>query len=170
MRAAGGMMGSGMMGEMMGGMMGTMMKNMMGTMRGADAQDDVPFIQGLLQQRERLGLSSEQVPQLQALVNETRKALIRHEAEIQLAELDLETLMQADPVDLTEVKEAVHRLESQHAAGRLARLNTIAEARAILTPEQRQQVSMQTAATSHDMPDMRGCPMMGRMMGRQSDP
>src|SRR5712691_13925 len=57
MQGMGGMMGS--------GMMGGMMRHMMGHMMGAGAQDDMPFLQRLLQQREQLGLSSEQVQQVQ---------------------------------------------------------------------------------------------------------
>ncbi len=152
----------------MRGMMGGMMRHMMGQMMGAGAQDDMPFIQRLLQQRAQLGLSAEQVQQVQALANEARKARIRHEAEARITEIDLETLMQADPVDLTQVKAAVQRLESQRAEMRLAQLNAIAKAKALLTPEQRQHVSMQTAAVSQDMPGMRECPMMGSMMGHQS--
>jgi len=150
-------------------MMGGMMRHMMGQMMGAGAQDDMPFIQRLLQQRAQLGLSAEQVQQVQALANEARKARIRHEAEARITEIDLETLMQADPVDLTQVKAAVQRLESQRAEMRLAQLNAIAKAKALLTPEQRQHVSMQTAAVSQDMPGMMECPMMGSMMGHQSD-
>lgn len=145
----------------MGGMMGGMMRHMMGQMMGAGAQDDMPFLQGLLQQREQLGLSAEQVQQLQATANEARKARIRHEAEARTTAIDLETLMQADPVDLTQVKAAVQRLEAQRAEMRLAQLTAIAKAKALLTPEQRQHVSMQTAAVSQDMPGMEECPMMG---------
>lgn len=164
-------MDSGMMGKMMGKMMGS---GMMGKMMRADAQDDLSFVQGLLQQREQLGLTSEQVQQLQALVNETRKALIRHRAEMQMAEVDLKTLMQADPVDLTQAETAVKDLEAQRSAMRLARLKAVASAKALLTPEQRQQVATQAAATSQDMlgqdmPGMMGCPMMGKMMGARSE-
>ncbi len=154
---------------MMGNMMGSMMKHMMGNMMPADTRGDVSFFQSLLQQREQLGLTPEQVQQLQALDHEVRKAQIRHEAEIQVSELDIETLMQADPVDLTQVKGVVQRLESQRAEMRLARLTAIANAKALLTPEQRHMVSSQTATTPPDMTDTMGCPMMGTMMGQQSD-
>lgn len=153
---------------MMGGMMGKMMPNMMGNMMRSTAQNDVSFIQGLLQQREPLNLTSEQVQQFQGLANETRKALIRQRAEIQVAELDLEALMQAETVDLAQVKDAAQRLESQSTEMRLTRLNAIANAKAMLTPEQRQQVSMQTVSMSQDMPGTMGCSMMGKMMGQQS--
>ena len=165
MQGSGGMM-SGMMGS---GMMGSgMMGDMMGHRMGASAQDDMSLISRLLQQREQLGLSPEQVKQLQALANEARKALIRHEAEGQIAEMDLEALMQADPVALTQVEEAVKSLESQRTATRLASLNAVAKAKALLTPEQRQKWPTQTAATSQAMPGMMGCPMMSGMMGHQS--
>jgi Spy/CpxP family protein refolding chaperone len=160
MQGSGGMMGPGMMGGMMRGMMGNRM--------GDGAQDDLPSISRLLQQREQLGLAPEQVQQLQALAQEARQAMIRHEANAQVTEMDLEALMQADPVAFTQVEEAVKRLESQRAAIRLARLNAIAKAKTLLTPEQRQQWSTQTAAMSQAMPGMKGCPMMSGMMGHQS--
>lgn len=144
------------------------MQGMMGNMMRSD-DSDVPFIQQLLQQRKPLDLTPEQVQQLQALVNETRKTLIRDKAEIQVAELDLQALMQAEPVDMAQVQEIVQRQESQRVKIRLARLNAIASAKEILTPEQRQQASTQTAATSQDMPGTKGCSMMGKMMGQPSD-
>ena len=140
--------------------MGGMMRHMMGPMMGAGAQDDMPFIQHLLHQREQLGLSAEQVQQLQAIASEARKAQISHEAEARITVIDVETLMQADPVDLPQVKAAVQRLEAQRAEMRLAQLTAIAKAKALLTPEQRQHVSMPTAAGSQDRPGMAECPMM----------
>jgi hypothetical protein len=153
MQGSGGMMGSGMMG------------GMMGQRKSTSTQDDMPFIARLLQQREQLGLAPEQVQQLQALANEARKTLIRQEAEVQVTEMDLETLMQADPVVVTQVEDAVKRVEAQRTATRLTRLNAIVKAKALLTPEQRQQVPTQTAVTSQAMPNMMGCPMMSGMMG-----
>ncbi len=164
MHDSGGMMGSGMMGNMMG-KMGHMMKPMM----GAGAQDDLPLIRRLVQQREQLGLSAAQVQQLQTLANEARKALIRHNAEVQVTEMEIEALMQAEPVDLAQVEDTVKGLESRRAEMLLARLNAIAKSRAILTPEQRQQLSTQTATASQDMPGGMGCPMMNGMMGHRSD-
>lgn len=149
----------------MAGMMGKMMHSMMGNMMHAESQDDVPFLQGILQQSEELELTPDQIQQLQTLVHETRKALIRHEAEVQVAELDVEALMRAEPVDLAQVKEVVRRVETQRTEMRLARLQAMVNAKALLTPEQRQHVSTQTAETSQDMSDMMGCPMMGKMMG-----
>ena len=145
--------------------MGGMMRHMMGHMMGAGTQDDLPFLQRLVQQREQLGLSAEQVQQVRALATEARKAWIRYEAEARTTEIDLETLMQADPVDLPQVKATVQRLASQRAEMRLALLNAIAKAKALLTPEQRQHVSMQTPTGSQDMPGVMTCPMMGSTMG-----
>ena len=90
---------AGMMGNMMG-KMGHMMK----PMTGAGAQDDLPLIRRLVQQREQLGLSAAQIQQLQTLANEARKALIRHNAEVQVTEMEIEALMQAEPVDLAQVE------------------------------------------------------------------
>ena len=157
-------MGSGMMGNMMR----TMMAGMRGNMMGSGAQDSMPLFQRLVQQRKQLGLSPEQVQQVQAIASQARKARIRHTAEIQVAEIDLSALMQADPVDLPQVEDAVKRLESQRTERRLARLSAVAKVKTLLTPEQRQQLSTQMAATSQTMPGEMGCPMMSRMMGHRS--
>ena len=138
-------------------------------MMGSGAQGDMPLLHRLLQQREKFGLSPEQIQQVQAIASEARKALIRHAAEVQVTEIDLSALMQAEPVDLTQVEDAVKRLESQRAEMRLARLSAVAQAKALLTPEQRQQLSTQTAAASQTMSGGRGCPMMSRMMGYRAD-
>ena len=152
-----------------GGMMRNMMASgMMGNMMGSGAQDSIPLLQRLVQQRGQLGLSPEQVRQVQAISSQARKALIRHTAEVQVAEIDLSALMQADPVDLSQVEDAVKRLESQRAEMRLARLSAVAKVKTLLTPEQRQQLSTQTVATSQTMPGEMGCPMMGSMMGHRS--
>ena len=157
MHDSGGMMGSGKMGHMMKPMM------------GAGTQDDLPLIRRLVQQREQLGLSAAQIQQLQTLANEARKALIRHNAEVQVTEMEIEALMQAEPVDLAQVEDTVKGLESRRTEMRLARLNAVVKARALLTPEQRQQLSTQTATASQDMHGGMGCPMMNGMMRHQSD-
>jgi Spy/CpxP family protein refolding chaperone len=94
-----------------------------------------------LAQRARLGLSPDQVSRLEALRTGFSREAIRREAEIRIVELDLATLLEADPLDLPRVEAKVRELGERQADLRIARLRTIEQGRAVLTPEQRAQLA-----------------------------
>jgi Spy/CpxP family protein refolding chaperone len=96
-----------------------------------------PLITMMLHHRTELGLSDDQVKQLEALRSDFTREAIRREAEIRVAELDLAALLGQESVDMTKV-EAKVRESAQHQADlRIARLRAIEQGKMVLTAEQR---------------------------------
>ena len=115
----------------MGGPPGGMMERMMG--------DPVerPLITIMLHHRAELGLSAEQVSRLETLRGDFTREAIRRNADIRIAELDLASLLERDPVDLTKVEAKVREVAQLRADLRIARLRTVEQGKAVLTAEQR---------------------------------
>lgn len=115
----------------------------------------------MLQNRETLNLTSEQVQKLEAIRSDFRKAGIRRSADLQIAEVELEELQRKEPLDLAKVEAQVKRIETLRAEQRLSRIKAIETGKALLTPEQRQKLDTlgQSRAGRHTT-GMTGCPMM----------
>ncbi|MBI3454564.1 MAG: periplasmic heavy metal sensor [Candidatus Rokubacteria bacterium] len=96
-----------------------------------------PLISIMLDHRDDLGLSSEQVSRLEALRNDFAREAIRREADIRIAEMDLAALLEKDPVDLPQVEAKVREIARLRAELRIARLRTLEQGKAVLTAEQR---------------------------------
>ena len=122
----GGMMGGGMMG---GGMMG-------GTAHGRDPGHEGPLLSLMLDMKEQLGLSLQQVKTLRDLRTAFEKEAIQRGAEIRLAELELREALAQDNVDLGKTEALVKRIAGLRADLRIARLRTIEKGKGVLTPEQ----------------------------------
>jgi Spy/CpxP family protein refolding chaperone len=113
------------------GSMGGLMERMMGD------PTERPLITIMLNHRTELGLSADQVGRLEALRGDFTREAIRRGADIRIAELDLATLLEQDPVDLTKVEPKVREVAQLRADLRIARLRTVEQGKAVLTPEQR---------------------------------
>jgi Spy/CpxP family protein refolding chaperone len=96
-----------------------------------------PLITIMLHHRADLGLSAEQVSRLEALRGDFAREAIRREADLRIAELDLRTLLDQDPVDLARVEAKIRESAQVRADLRIARLRAIEQGKAVLTPEQR---------------------------------
>jgi Spy/CpxP family protein refolding chaperone len=96
-----------------------------------------PLITIMLHHRAELGLSADQVSRLETLRGEFAREAIRRGADIRIAELDLATLLEQDPVDLTKVEAKVREVAQLRADLRIARLRAVEQGKAVLTPEQR---------------------------------
>ena len=113
------------------GSMGGLMERMMGD------PTDRPLITMMLHHRAELGLTADQVGRLETLRADFTREAIRRGADIRIAELDLATLLEQDPVDLAKVEAKVRESAQLRADLRLARLRTVEQGKALLTPEQR---------------------------------
>ena len=71
---------------------------------------DRPLITIMLHHRSELGLSPEQVSRLEALRGEFSREAIRRDAEIRIAELDLASLLEQEPLDLAKVEAKVREV------------------------------------------------------------
>ncbi|MBI4573445.1 MAG: periplasmic heavy metal sensor [candidate division NC10 bacterium] len=147
--ASGQMMGQtgqgGPAGPMPGGMMGGMMHGIMGQgmapgMRegrgGHRSSHEGPLISMMLEYKQELGLSAEQEIKLRDLRTEFAKDSIRRTAEIRVAEIDLNSLLEQDKWDLAKIEPKVKQIAGLKGELRLARLKTLAAGRAVLTADQ----------------------------------
>lgn len=157
--------GHGRMTGMMGaGMMGT---DMMGTVAG-------PGPAMLLRQKEALNLSVEQVTQLEALQERLAEARTGHmKAMRPLHQKATEFAKDPDP-DLAAYESTLRALAEEHVAMHAEMARVGQEARAVLTPEQRDDLEVGMRFMG-EMVRMMGGQMgsggsMGSMMGRMSCP
>jgi len=107
---------------------------------GRASPQERPLISLMLRHRKELDLSAEQVRDLEQLRSEYERERIRSEAEIRIAEMDVERLLEAEPVDLGKVKEKLREIERLRADLRLARIRAIQEGKKLLSPEQRKKL------------------------------
>ena len=117
----------------MGGMGGP--GGMMGRMMGDPAER--PLITIMLHHRTELGLSADQVSRLETLRGDFTREAIRRDADIRIAELDLNLLLEQDPMDLAKVETKMREVAQLRADLRIARLRAVEQGKAVLTPEQR---------------------------------
>jgi Spy/CpxP family protein refolding chaperone len=104
---------------------------------GAPSPAERPLISIMLQHRADLGLTPEQVTRLEGLRDGFAREAIRRDADIRIAELDLGALLEQDPLDMTKVEAKVRELAQLQADLRVARLRTIEQGKALLTPDQK---------------------------------
>jgi len=125
-----GMQGPGMMG---GGMGGHGMREGRG---GRALSHEGPLISITLEHKQDLGLNAEQERKLRDLRTEFAKESVRRGAEIRVAEIELDSLLEQDQWDLAKIEPKVKQIASLQGDLRLARIKTLEAGRAVLTAEQ----------------------------------
>jgi Spy/CpxP family protein refolding chaperone len=118
------MMGPGMMGPGHG---------MMGF---PQASADRPLITFILEHKQELGLTTDQVGSLEAIRSDFQQEAAQRVGEIEAGEAELEGLVKQAPVDLKKVEATLRKIEAQRAALRLDRIKAIDRGRALLSTEQ----------------------------------
>jgi Spy/CpxP family protein refolding chaperone len=108
-----------------------------------------PLITIMLHHRTELGLTPEQVTRLEALRGEFSREAIRRTADIRIAELDLATLLEQEPADLSKVETKVREVAQLTADLRIARLRAIEQGKATLTPDQRTRLQTLLSGMHH---------------------
>jgi hypothetical protein len=99
-----------------------------------------PLISLMLRNREKLGLSDDQVRRMEQLRTDFEKESIRKEADLRVAEMDLEALLDAPSVEMGKAEAKVREIEKTRADLRIARIRTIEKAKELLTPDQRKKL------------------------------
>ena len=157
---AGGMMGGGMTGGMMGGgMMGPGMHEGRGNRM---MSHEGPLLTMMLEHSQDLGLNPEQEKKLRDLRTEFAKDSIRRTAEIRVAQIELDSLLEQDQWDLAKIEPKVKQIATLRGDLRFARVKTLAAGRAVLTPQQLEKFKQ----VGHRMGEMGGPSGMGHgMMG-----
>ncbi|MGH7419186.1 MAG: Spy/CpxP family protein refolding chaperone, partial [Candidatus Rokuibacteriota bacterium] len=119
---------------------GGMSGGMGGMMMGGSSTAERPLISLALQNRDQLGLTADQVAQLESLRAEFQKEAIRRGADIQVAEMELGELLAGDSSDLGKVEAKLRQIEALRTDLRLGRIKTLEKGKALLTPEQRKKL------------------------------
>jgi Spy/CpxP family protein refolding chaperone len=96
-----------------------------------------PLISLMLASKEQLGLTADQERTLRELRANFQKESIRQTAEIDVAELELNGLLEQEKVDVAKVEALAKKSAMLQADLRVGRVKTIETGKAILTPEQR---------------------------------
>jgi uncharacterized membrane protein len=139
------MMGQGMMGGMMG----------MGRERmGRHKQWFQYGVTLMLRNADKLGLNDEQIRKLDNIKRKYSKDIIKQDAEMKIAEIDLGALLKESEINLSEVKEALKKVESTETQIRYLRIMAFVEARKILTAEQKN--SLKKLMEMRTAPGMKG--------------
>ena len=107
-----------------------------------------PLITLMLNWRQELALSPAQVQSLERLRSDFQREATRRNADLRAAETALGTMLQAESVDLAGVETKLREVERQRADLRLARIKTIEQGKAQLTPEQRAKLSTLMASSA----------------------
>ena len=151
------------------------------TMTAAEEQEQAPMMQPMrgrmghggmmLQQHlewlsQQLKLSDEQRAQVQTLLRNHAKDIIRLRAEIDTMALDVPPLLEANPVDLAKVKQLFQAIAAKEADLRLAHVTAMQDIRKLLNPEQQKQFRTMPGHMLGDGGMMGGGAMRGRGMMR----
>jgi Spy/CpxP family protein refolding chaperone len=86
---------------------------------------------------DRLDLSDSQREKIDALGDKVRRASIQLDADIRLAELDVEDLISSDDVSTEDLDDAIAHLEEARTALLRTHAKAIVQMRAMLSPQQR---------------------------------
>ena len=94
----------------------------------------------VLANAEEIGLDENQENEIRALHRENRRAEIRRNAEIQIAEMDLDEMMGTEDLDLDAIEEKMHEIANDQVDGRMDRLRLDRSVSAVLTEAQRDEL------------------------------
>ena len=99
---------------------------------------------------ERLGLTDAQRSRLQALHETNMRTMIRAEAEVRIAELDLDGLIQQDSPDVKAIDAAADKVGALRLSIHKAMITEALGVRALLTPDQRSRLRKLGPGMPHD--------------------
>lgn len=121
-----------------------------GEMRGHHPQH-ANHLRHLLNHQKEIGLTEEQVKKLKAIELDFDRVRIRSEAEIHIAERELQTLVEGEEqADLSKVEAKLKQSEMLEVGLRMSAFKARNEALAVLTPEQRAK-----GKAAHEKPEAR---------------
>jgi Spy/CpxP family protein refolding chaperone len=141
------------------GMMGNC--GMHGNMMGAGMMGDCGMCGIMMDRLTDLNLDEQQRTAINAIKSKMMKDTIRKSADMRIAQIELNDLLQQDPLDMKAVEAKMKQLESMRTEMRLSHLKAMEDIKAKLTPEQRKEFLQML----EERPMMKG---MGMMRGHMS--
>lgn len=98
------------------------------------------LLRGLLGSQKEFGLTEEQVSKLKAIQLDLDRTRIKTEADIMVAERELEALVEDDKADLSTIEGKLKQSEMLEVGLRMAAIKARRDVMAALTPEQSQRI------------------------------
>ena len=86
--------------------------------------------------KEDLNLTDDQVKALKTIKTNFMKEDIQKEADLKIAHMELQDLLQADKVDLPSVEKKIKAVSNMQADKKIAHIKAFEKAKEVLTPEQ----------------------------------
>lgn len=105
------------------------------------AREDRPVISQMLNNKELLGLSADQVRRLEQLRDNFQRQTIRNEADLRILELDIGALLDNEPVDMAKLETKMREEEKLRTDLRIARIRAIEQGKALLNTEQKKKLT-----------------------------
>ncbi len=105
------------------------------------AREDRPVISQMLNNKEALGLSADQVRRLEQLRDNFQRLTIRNEADLRILELDIGAMLDSEPVDMAKLETKLREEEKLRADLRIARIRAIEQGKALLNGEQKKKLT-----------------------------
>jgi hypothetical protein len=119
---------------------------------GTMKSEERPLIAFILRNREKLDLSAAQVKSLEQLRNDFQKESIRKDADLRVAEMDLNALLIVEKVDMGKVEAKVREIERMRTDLRIARIRTIQKGKEVLNVDQRKKLQELLAEQTTGLP------------------
>ena len=105
------------------------------------AREDRPVISQMLNNKEALGLSSDQVRRLEQLRDNFQRQSIRSEADLRIIDLDIAALLDSEPVDMAKLEAKMREEEKLRTDLRIARIRAIEQGKALLNADQKKKLT-----------------------------
>jgi len=100
----------------------------------------------MLQHKDGLELSPQQIKELKKLRSRFERESIRRDADIKVAKMELNELTEGDAIDLEKTEEKVREVERLRADQKLSRIHTIEDAKNVLRLDQRKKLAVLRAS------------------------
>jgi hypothetical protein len=105
------------------------------------AREDRPVISQMLNNKEALGLSADQVRRLEQQRDNFQRLTIRNEADLRILELDIANLLDSEPVEMAKLEAKIREEEKLRTDLRIARIRAIEQGKALLNAEQKKKLT-----------------------------
>jgi Spy/CpxP family protein refolding chaperone len=105
------------------------------------AREDRPVISQMLNNKEALGLSADQVRRLEQQRDNFQRLTIRNEADLRILELDIASLLDSEPVEMAKLEAKMREEEKLRTDLRIARIRAVEQGKALLNAEQKKKLT-----------------------------
>lgn len=105
------------------------------------AREDRPVISQMLNNKDALGLSSDQVRRLEQLRDNFQRLTIRNEADLRILELDIGAVLDSEPIDMAKLETKMREEEKLRTDLRIARIRAIEQGKGLLNGEQKKKLT-----------------------------